>query len=220
VPLTDRGHVLGSLTLVRPDAHPFGDDDVTRAGALAAPLAQAFRQFVAGDVLRPPVRASAPGVVMLGSDHAILGITQTARDSLRVLWPNDPQVDDRKLVGVLWNSVYLARQTGRRAVSRIPTPDGWLAVHAEPFESADPGAVAVTVEPALGEELLPVLAAWYRVTPAELGVVRQATGGLAAKQIARKLDLSLHTVNDHLRSVYRKTGAAGRDELLARLGPA
>lgn len=93
-------------------------------------------------------------------------------------------------------------------------------MHAEPFESTDPAAVAVTVGPAVGEELLPVLAAWYRVTSAELGVVRQAGDGLAAKQIARKLNLSMHTVNDHLRSVYRKTGAGGRDELVARLGPA
>ena len=39
--------------------------------------------------------------------------------------------------------------------------------------------------------------------------------GAAPKQIARLLGLSAHTVNDHQKAVFRKTSAAGRDELMA-----
>ena len=39
--------------------------------------------------------------------------------------------------------------------------------------------------------------------------------GLAAKQIARRLGVSVLTVNDHLRSIYRKADVRGRDELLS-----
>ncbi|SFK08467.1 DNA-binding transcriptional regulator, CsgD family [Amycolatopsis sacchari] len=215
--LADRRHTLGALTLVRTGACPFSGDEVARAAALSGPVAQALRRFIAGTSLPPPP-PTAPGVVTVGTDHTLLGITPTARDTLRVLWPDNSAVDDRRLVSVLWNSVHLTRQAGRHTVSRLPTPDGWLAVHAEPLEPDGSAAVGVTIEPARGELLLPVLAAWYGASPAELGVVRQVTAGLPAKQIARRLNLSLHTVHDHLRSIYRKTGVTGCHELHARLG--
>ncbi|GAA1018629.1 hypothetical protein GCM10009565_00110 [Amycolatopsis albidoflavus] len=50
-------------------------------------------------------------------------------------------------------------------------------------------------------------------------VIRHLSTGLAPKQVARLLDLSVHTVNDHLRSIYGKTGAHGRNELIAALNP-
>ena len=42
--------------------------------------------------------------------------------------------------------------------------------------------------------------------------------GLASKQIARELGISLLTVNDHLRSAYRRCRVSGREELVGRLG--
>ncbi|MFF4726222.1 LuxR C-terminal-related transcriptional regulator [Streptomyces mirabilis] len=48
-------------------------------------------------------------------------------------------------------------------------------------------------------------------------MVRHALEGLAAKNIARRLELSQHTVNDHSRAVYRKLGVSGREELFACL---
>jgi DNA-binding CsgD family transcriptional regulator len=39
--------------------------------------------------------------------------------------------------------------------------------------------------------------------------------GLAAKQMARRLGLSVLTVNDHLNATYRKVRVSGREELLA-----
>ncbi|MFE6838573.1 LuxR C-terminal-related transcriptional regulator [Streptomyces sp. NPDC057705] len=44
-----------------------------------------------------------------------------------------------------------------------------------------------------------------------------APHGASVKQIARRLDLSAYTVNDHLKAVFRRTGADGRDELGAAL---
>ncbi|MGW1759388.1 LuxR C-terminal-related transcriptional regulator [Streptomyces mirabilis] len=70
---------------------------------------------------------------------------------------------------------------------------------------------------ARGWALLPAVAAWYGITPREREVVRHALEGLAAKSIARRLELSQHTVNDHLGAVYRKLGVSGREELFACL---
>ena len=37
------------------------------------------------------------------------------------------------------------------------------------------------------------------------------------EHIARTLTVSIYTLNDHLKAIYRKTGADGRDELIAAL---
>jgi DNA-binding CsgD family transcriptional regulator len=92
---------------------------------------------------------------------------------------------------------------------------GWIAVHAEPVN--DSGAVAVTIDSASGGVLLPAVASWFGITPREQAVVRHALAGSPAKRIARELDVSLYTVNDHLKAVYRRTGLAGREELAAGL---
>ncbi|MBA2698159.1 MAG: hypothetical protein H0U61_05220, partial [Nocardioidaceae bacterium] len=38
-----------------------------------------------------------------------------------------------------------------------------------------------------------------------------------AKHIARELQLSPHTVNDNLKSIYRKAHVSGREELIGQL---
>ena len=65
--------------------------------------------------------------------------------------------------------------------------------------------------------VLPAFAEWCGLTDRETGVLRLLVRGLAAKQIARRLGISVLTVGDHQRSIYRKAGVRGRDELVALL---
>lgn len=51
------------------------------------------------------------------------------------------------------------------------------------------------------------------VTDRELQVASDAATGATSPQIAEKLFISVRTVDNHLRSVYRKLGVAGRNEL-------
>ena len=62
--------------------------------------------------------------------------------------------------------------------------------------------------------MLPAFAAWCGLTDRETDVLRLLVQGLAAKQIARRLGISVLTVGDHQRSLYRKAGVRGRDELV------
>jgi DNA-binding CsgD family transcriptional regulator len=55
------------------------------------------------------------------------------------------------------------------------------------------------------------------LTRREQQVFSLAADGLATKQIAHRLRLSVLTVNDHLGAVYHKARVRGRDELLALL---
>ena len=54
------------------------------------------------------------------------------------------------------------------------------------------------------------------LTPRELEVLGAIGEGLTNKAIARRLDISLHTVKFHVESLFRKLGARTRTEALAR----
>jgi ATP/maltotriose-dependent transcriptional regulator MalT len=54
------------------------------------------------------------------------------------------------------------------------------------------------------------------LTPREVEVLTLISEGLANKEIARKLDISLHTVKFHIESIFRKLGVRARAEAVAR----
>jgi DNA-binding CsgD family transcriptional regulator len=54
------------------------------------------------------------------------------------------------------------------------------------------------------------------LTPRELGVLAALSEGLTNKAIARRLNISLHTVKFHIESLFRKLGARTRTEAVAK----
>ena len=54
------------------------------------------------------------------------------------------------------------------------------------------------------------------LTPAEQRVFTRLLGGLSEKQIALKLELSCHTVHNHIKKIYRAYRVNSSRELLAR----
>ena len=77
--------------------------------------------------------------------------------------------------------------------------------------------MAVVLQPATIDQLLPAIAAWHEFTPRQLDVLHLLLQGHPVKQIARRLGLSPHTVEDHLKTLYRKTGTNSQQELIATL---
>ncbi|WP_020129640.1 helix-turn-helix domain-containing protein [Streptomyces sp. 303MFCol5.2] len=75
----------------------------------------------------------------------------------------------------------------------------------------------MTIQSASSDVLLPAAAVLYGITPREQTVIRRAPDGPAVKQIARSLNLSLHTINDHFKAIQRKTGINSREELISSL---
>jgi DNA-binding NarL/FixJ family response regulator len=54
------------------------------------------------------------------------------------------------------------------------------------------------------------------LTPREVEVLTAIAEGLTNKEIARRLDISLHTVKFHIESVFRKLGAHTRTEAVTK----
>ncbi|SHF89369.1 helix-turn-helix transcriptional regulator [Streptoalloteichus hindustanus] len=212
----DRGVVWGALVLLRErDRRPFSWDEALSAQRLVPSLAVALRRFIGAKPLRPTRLTRPPGVVLVGANDQIASATPSGYQWLDEL-ARDAAVDDGQLSGLLWNITYRARRaTTEPVIARIPTPDGWVAMHAQPLQPGPQAEVAVTIQPAPASLLLPALAAWYGLTRREREILDQSVNGLPAKQIARALRLSQHTVHDHLKAIYHKTGVSGREELLA-----
>lgn len=70
---------------------------------------------------------------------------------------------------------------------------------------------------ALPDRCLDALVASYGFSPREEEVARLLWEGLTANDIAERLSLSPHTIRDHLRGMYRKTGTSSRRDLLGLL---
>jgi DNA-binding CsgD family transcriptional regulator len=220
IALTLAGIAWGVLILVRErGSKPFSPTEAAHAELIAEPAAASLRRFVASKALRPARRRLPPGVVIVGADDKVRSMTPSGRDWLRelVLVPDPTQASDQRLVFTALNITHLARSATGPAVTRIPTSQGWVVLHAQLLDGSGTGDVAVTIQPATAALLLPALCAWYGITPRERVVVEQSLEGLPVKHIARRLDLSPHTVNDHLKAIYRKTGVSSREELITGL---
>jgi DNA-binding CsgD family transcriptional regulator len=152
-------------------------------------------------------------VILVGQDGELLSVSPEAETWLGYLRSDGLNFDD---VSRVVHEVAQAARAGRQsALSRVRTNDGhWLVISGSQ-SAAGPVGVTVVIQPANVRQVLPAFAAWSGLSHRESEVLGLVADGLAAKQIARRLDLSVLTVNDHLRSTYRKTGVTGRDELLA-----
>lgn len=231
IALTLGGVPWGGLTLLRERGNrPFSETDATHAERLTDSLTAALKRFVSARPLRPNRRSLPPGLVVIGADDKIQAITPSARGWLGQFMPGALLASDEELIQRLLDITCSARRSNHPVLRCVPTPDGWIAAHAQFLNGSDndngeteddPGAerrvVAITFQSAPATLLLSTVSAWYGLTPREQVVVGHLLQGLPIKGIARALDRSPHTVITHLRSIYRKTGTAGREELVAGL---
>jgi DNA-binding CsgD family transcriptional regulator len=77
--------------------------------------------------------------------------------------------------------------------------------------------VAVIVEPAHPARIAPLLMAAYGLTEREQAVTRLVLQGNATAEIAARLNVTAQTVQQHLKSVFEKTGVRSRRELVGKL---
>lgn len=54
------------------------------------------------------------------------------------------------------------------------------------------------------------------LTPRQRQVVELLLAGISEKQVAHELQISRHTVNDHIKAIYQRLGVNSRGELMAR----
>jgi DNA-binding CsgD family transcriptional regulator len=76
------------------------------------------------------------------------------------------------------------------------------------------GRTAVIIHPAAPNDTAPVVALSYGLTDRESNVAMHCIQGHPTREIAKALSLSPYTVQDHLKSIFAKTGVRTRGELV------
>lgn len=107
---------------------------------------------------------------------------------------------------------------GEVAVSRVLSRDGrWIVLHGASLVAPGAQRVAVIVEPAYPARITPLLMAAYGLTAREEEVTRLVLRGDSTAQVAEALSISPYTVQQHLKSIFEKTGVRSRRELVGKV---
>lgn len=77
--------------------------------------------------------------------------------------------------------------------------------------------LAVTLEPASTTDMLPLISDALGLTGREYEVISGILRGLSTKELAQSLFISPYTIQDHLKSIFVKTGVNSRRELIWQL---
>jgi DNA-binding NarL/FixJ family response regulator len=205
----------GVVSLLRAlDDGPFTDDECRNVEALVPLIAKSLR---AGVVALDTEAKGTAAMVVVDHDNQVQDLTLEAGKLLDEL--QTAGIDEDGLPAIVRNVVTRARAS--RSSSHIATrlhgtSGSWRRVTAIPMEG-DHGVVAVMIEPARAADLTPILLEAYGLTEREIDIVIHLARGLATKEIAGELSISPHTVRDHVKAIFTKTGFSTRGELVARV---
>jgi DNA-binding CsgD family transcriptional regulator len=104
------------------------------------------------------------------------------------------------------------------ARARVRTRTGaWLLLYGTRLSGDTGSRTAVIIHPATPQDVAPVIALSYGLTGRECQVAMQCIQGRDTRGIARALSMSPHTVQDHLKAIFGKTGVHSRGELVGRI---
>jgi DNA-binding CsgD family transcriptional regulator len=216
------GETWGFLALFRDGAGGFTAADQEFAGTVAKSFALGLRSGLLVGAAGSPQSALGPAVIVVDAEGEVSQVNPAAAEGIADL--GGPAVGGplpfplRALVGA-------ARRLGSGRLDVVPrtrlrTRSGrWVVAHASPLSSPDGtgGSVVVTLEDARPPEIIPLIVASFGLTAREQDVVRLVVRGTGTAEIARTLHLSAYTVQDHLKSIFRKAGVRSRKELTAKI---
>lgn len=171
--------------------------------------------------VRVPAHRGGPVVLLLSDDLAHLTQTPQTDDYLRALLPT--AADRAPVPAGIYNvaAQLLAQEDGVDAHpswARVHLRDGaWVTLRAARMERTVAGAsIAVSIEPTPSRERTALYARVVGLSEKESELLGHLVAGSDTRELARHLFVSEHTVQDHLKSVFAKTGTNSRRVLIAR----
>jgi DNA-binding CsgD family transcriptional regulator len=213
-----RGRPWGAVHAIRrEDKRDFTRADATALARVAATIADGIRTSLRFDAARRAESLAGPGMVILSPSGDIELITPPARELLAAL--RSPMLAEREEVvpTALWSLAEHARRSTRPDVVAVPSALGWITLHASLPNGGADGPVAIVLERSASRRATALRLETYGVTEREREVAVLLAQGRTNPDIAEALVLSPYTVQDHIRSLFEKTGVNSRQELVARI---
>jgi DNA-binding CsgD family transcriptional regulator len=213
---TRTGEVWGALGLYREPGRPMFDPTEKRFLTTVAPqLAEGVRRALLVGEATDPEGPDAPGLVILTADWEIESTTPGVDRWLAEMPDGDPAVGRLPSAVLSVAARAMNPATDGVAVAGVQTRNGtWVVLHGAPLTSTAGRRVAVIVEPAQPARIAPLLMAAYGLTEREREITSLVLQGASTIEIAEALVVSTHTVQQHLKSIFAKTGVRSRRDLV------
>jgi DNA-binding CsgD family transcriptional regulator len=222
---TRTGEVWGVLALYRePGQRLFDDDELKFLQAVSTPLAEGARRGLLIGEASDPDGPEAPGLLVLDDSWEVESVTPGVERWLDEL-PDGDWATAGKLpaavhavAGRALRSAEQSNTPGEIAFARVLSRTGqWIVVHGASLVSDGRRRVAVIIEPAHPARITPLLMAAYGMTEREQEVTRLVLQGSSTADIASTLVVSPHTVQEHLKNIFEKTGVRSRRDLVGKV---
>lgn len=222
---TQTGDAWGMLGLYREPGQPeFDADELALLREVSRHLAEGAQRGLLVGEASDPEGPEAPGLVVLKDDWSIESLTPGTERWLAQL-PDGEWESAEKLPPAVLAVAGRALRTaenedapGEVALARTLSREGrWMVLHGASLVADGARRVAVIVEPANPARISPLLMAAYGLSDRERDVTRLVLRGDSTAQIADELCVSPHTVQQHLKAVFEKTGVRSRRELVGRV---
>lgn len=225
VSLVVDGVCWGAACFLRPDDAPwYTQRDVEILTALSGPLAGGLRRSLLTPLVEAPPIDHGPGVVVFDADGRVESFSPAAERWIAELVeapaPSSPgESPIVRAVAARARAIPPGTDPVQRAArSRALTRGGdWLVLYATPLSGEPTGRSAVIVQPATPQEVAPLVAMVYGLSPRETEVTMLCIRGLSTKEIAQAMFVSPYTVQDYLKSIFKKTGVSSRGELVGQV---
>lgn len=222
----DRYGIWGFLDLWRRDAAApiFSTADRALLDSVHQPVASALRSIVATTFATAAFNeAAGPSVLLLTDELAPLGQTTDVEGRLRDLLPTPADRSPVPAAALNVAAALLAREQGiadSPAAARAYLGSGrWTIVRASRVSSAaglGPAPISVTIEPLGPGKRVELFSLAIGLTPRESVILRHLAQGHDTATLARRLSITVFTVQDHVAAIHRKAKTRHRAELLAR----
>jgi DNA-binding CsgD family transcriptional regulator len=218
-----RGRCWGAVHVARRDDRAaFSADDVTALARIAGLVANGIRAALRFDAGRRAGAGGSPGLVVLGPDDEVELITPPAFELLDAMRTGPRAGADETPPPALLALAAFTRSRTRDADASpsavaVPASSGWITLHASLPDGEAAGRVAIVCERAATPEVTAVRLEAQGVTAREREIAGLLARGLTNPEIASRLVLSPYTVQDHIKSLFEKTGVSSRQELVARV---
>jgi DNA-binding CsgD family transcriptional regulator len=201
-----------------PDRPVFTQVEANYLSSVARYIGAGIREYLS-QIAWLPGHSVVPGVLIVDADEQIADATPDAVDWLTRLDVTEHGTLPPSLRG-------LVRQTREQRVGsaplrpakvRIRLPQGnWLVARAAKFTS-DETQTAVLMKAATRADMRGLLLAVHGLTPRECEVTELLIAGADPQDVAGQLNLSVHTVRSHVKTIFAKVGVSSRAELTAAL---
>lgn len=212
----------GWAALIREPGRPFfSEEEVRILASLSTTFAEGFRRAMLAPTIHiEDAPQDAPGLIVLGPAGELVSISPQAERWVGELVeePAPTAPHEARAVQTVAARARLSGGDDRPARVRTKTRTGrWLLLYGTLLSGQLDGRVAVIIQPAAPHDVAPLVAAAYGLSDRERQITGLCLKGLSTKQIASTLHISSYTVQDHLKSIFEKTGVRSRAELLGQV---